>query len=201
MAAPLPAKPQIRGGKEVILEAAIANFHAVGYHGTSMRDIARDAGVTVASIYHHFSAKQEILQEIMVRTLSDVISLTRRALMGAGPAPQEQLRALMTAWIQFHTRRQPEAFIGASEIRSLDAGGRRLITTLRDEQERMFRDVINRGIDEGAFGTPYGREAARAVIEMGYSVAAWYRKDGGLKPQELAERYAEIALAAVRSSS
>ncbi|MBC7593582.1 MAG: TetR/AcrR family transcriptional regulator [Kineosporiaceae bacterium] len=189
-----------RGGKDVILTAATKNFQAFGYHGTSMRDIARDADVTVAAIYHHFASKQEILQDIMVRSLSDVISLTRTALLGSGSSSSDQLHALMTAWILFHTSRQPEAIIGASEIRSLDPSGRRLITTLRDEQERMFRDVIDRGIAEGDFATPYSHDAARAIIEMGYAVAAWYRQGGHLHPQEMAQRYAELALATVRAA-
>ena len=194
-----PKQAQARGGKDVILESAVANFQKLGYHGTSMRDIARDAGITVASIYHHFPSKQEILQDIMVHTLSDVISLTRTALLGSASSAPEQLSALMAAWIHFHTSRQAEALIGASEIRSLDASGRRLITALRDEQERMFRDVINRGIEQGDFETRYPREATRAVIEMGYSVASWYRKGGDLVPQEMAARYAEFALGTVRA--
>src|SRR3546814_9279240 len=90
-----------------------------------MRDIARDADVTVASIYHHFPSKQEVLQEIMVQTLSDVISATRSALMAAGRRPSEQLSALVGAFVLWHTREREVALIGASEIRSLDAVGRR----------------------------------------------------------------------------
>jgi AcrR family transcriptional regulator len=187
-----------RGGKQVVLKSAIANFTELGYHGTSMRDIARDADVTVASIYHHFPSKQEILQEIMAASLSDVISSTRTALMGAGTSATEQLSALVKAWIDFHTTRQAEALIGASEIRSLDAQGRKLVVTLRDEQERMFRDVVDRGVELGEFGTPYPREAARAVINMGYAVASWYRPVGDIPPDEMADRYSELALGTVR---
>ncbi|WP_185995921.1 TetR/AcrR family transcriptional regulator [Nocardioides campestrisoli] len=191
-------KPRVRGGKQVVLRAAIANFTERGYHGTSMRDIARDADVTVASIYHHYPSKQEILSEIMAATLSDVIALTRSALMGAGAAPSDQLDAVVRAWINFHTTRQAEALIGASEIRSLESPGRKLVVALRDEQEGLFRDIIERGVELGEFGTPYPREAARAVINMGRSVASWYQRGGPLTPEEMASRYAELALATVR---
>jgi AcrR family transcriptional regulator len=192
------SRQRTRGGKEVVLKAAIANFTELGYHGTSMRDIARDAGVTVASIYHHYPSKQEILAEIMAKTLSDVIASTRNALMGAGSSASDQLCAVVRAWVEFHTTRQAEALIGASELRSLEAGGRKLIVALRDEQEGLFRDVIERGAELGEFATPYPREAARAVINMGRSVATWYRPDGGVTSDQMAERYAELALATVR---
>ncbi|WP_375000637.1 TetR/AcrR family transcriptional regulator [Aeromicrobium sp. CTD01-1L150] len=191
------ARTQVRGGRDVVLTAAIDHFQRLGYHGTSMRDIARGANITVASIYHHFPSKQVILQDIMARVLSDVISMTRSALMSAGSSPSEQLSAVMKAWILFHTTRRAEALIGASEIRSLDAQGHRLVVALRDEQERMFRDVIERGVAEGEFDTPYPREASRAIINMGYSVASWYRTGGELSPEQLAERYAVLALGTV----
>jgi AcrR family transcriptional regulator len=192
-------KPRTRGGKEVVLRSAIANFTERGYHGTSMRDVARDADVTVASIYHHYPSKQEILAEIMAETLSDVIASTRSALMGAGSSPSDQLRAIVRAWVEFHTTRQAEALIGASELRSLESSGRKLVIALRDEQEGVFRDVVERGAELGEFATAYPREAARAVINMGRSVASWYQAGGGISPHEMAERYAELSLATVRA--
>lgn len=192
-------RPGARGGKQVVLHSAIANFTERGYHGTSMRDIARDAEVTVASIYHHYPSKQEILSEIMAKTLSDVIALTRGALMSAGPSPSAQLEAVVRAWVDFHTARRAEALIGASELRSLESAGRKLVVALRDEQEGLFRDIIERGAEMGEFQTPYPREAARAVINMGRSVATWYRSGGDITAPQMAERYAELALATVRA--
>lgn len=194
-------RTQVRGGRDVVLAAAVENFQRLGYHGTSMRDIARDANITVASIYHHFPSKQLLLHDIMVRVLSDSISMTRNALMSADSTPDGQLAAVVRAWIGFHTTRRAEAHIGASEIRSLDETGHRLVVALRDEQERMFRDVIERGVSEGAFSTAYPREAARAIINMGSSVATWYREGGELSPEEVAERYAALALGAVGSDA
>jgi AcrR family transcriptional regulator len=185
------------GVKDTILNAAVDNFQRLGYHGTSMRDIAKDAGITVASIYHHFPSKQRLLQDIMIRVLSDVIAETRRALMRSGSSASAQLEAVMRAWALFHTSRRSEALIGASELRSLDDVGLRLVVALRDEQEGMFRDIVDRGVDDGEFATPYPREAVRAIITMGSSIASWYRPDGELDPEQMAERYAALALGTV----
>lgn len=74
-----------RSGRDAILDAAVDRFERLGYHGTTMRDIARGADLTVASIYSHFSSKQQMLQDIMVRVLSDGLALTRSAVLRAGP--------------------------------------------------------------------------------------------------------------------
>nr|WP_281363807.1 hypothetical protein [Nocardioides daedukensis] len=117
--------------------------------------------------------------------------------MAAGRRPSEQLSALVGAFVLWHTREREVALIGASEIRSLDAVGRKLVVTLRDEQQRMFDDVIDRGVSEGDFTTPYPREAARAIINMAYSIATWYNPAGDVSPDEMAERYAVLALGIV----
>lgn len=190
---------QVRGGKKVVLDGAVRMFTKVGYHGASVRDIAAEADVTVASIYYHFKSKQVILQEIMVEILEDVIRQTRSALLTSENQPSAQLAALVRCWILFHIERQSEALIGASEIRSLDAEGTARIVALRDEQENIFRGVIDRGASEGVFATPYPREAARAIISMGRSVVNWYHVDGPTKPAVMADQYAELALAMVRA--
>lgn len=192
-----PPRPQARGGRAVIVSSAVRNFTERGYHGTSMRDIARGADVTVASIYHHFPAKQDILQHIMVSTMRDVLEQTRAAVADVEDPASARLGALMRTWVLFHTTRQAEALIGASELRSLDDPGRRLVVGLRDEQEAVFRVLIEEGVTTGEFATPHPLEAARAVINMGYSIASWYRPNGEASPEEMARRYSDLALATV----
>lgn len=188
---------QLRNSRDAVVAAAVENFTALGYHGTSMRDIARTAGVTVASIYHHFASKQEVLQHIMVGTITDLLAATREAVDAAVAAgadsPTERLEALVDTWILFHTTRQAEALIGASELRSLDEAGRAMVVGYRDEQEALFRSIVEDGVREGVFATRYPREAARAIIEMGYSVSSWYRLGGELSPTDMSQRYRELA--------
>jgi AcrR family transcriptional regulator len=187
-------------GKDAIVAAALRTFYRRGYFGSSIRDIAAEADMTAASLYHHFAGKQEILRVVMTAIMQDSLETTRDALLRAGSAPHEQLAALMRSWVQFHASRQVEARVGASELRSLDEIGRELVVALRDEQENMFLAVIQRGAEEGAFMTPDPREAARAIINMGTAVAMWYRRDGDLPAAELGDVYARLALATAQST-
>jgi len=47
-----------------ILDAAVRAFARTGLHGTTMQDIAREAGYTAASLYTYFKSKQEIVDGI-----------------------------------------------------------------------------------------------------------------------------------------
>ncbi|MFC3961616.1 TetR/AcrR family transcriptional regulator [Nocardia jiangsuensis] len=192
--------PRGSGGRDGILDSAIRLFDQRGYHGTSMRDIAAGAEITVASIYHHFRSKQEILQSIMVRALRAALALTRTAVVRANGSPADQLRAVMRAWVVFHTTHRMDAVVAATELRSLEPPGRDLVIALRDEQEALFRDVVARGVEEGVFATGYPLDATRGIISMGQSICIWWRADGPMTAEQLAVRYETLALAVVEAA-
>ena len=55
---------ELQGTKERIFDIAIKHIAKIGFESVSMRDIAEEAELTVASIYNHFSSKEEILDTI-----------------------------------------------------------------------------------------------------------------------------------------
>jgi AcrR family transcriptional regulator len=50
-----------------IIEAAYRLFINQGYHGTSMRQIATEAGIAVGGIYNHFNSKEDIFLAVFMR--------------------------------------------------------------------------------------------------------------------------------------
>lgn len=186
-------------GRQAVLDAAVENMTERGYHGTSIRDIARTAGLTVASIYHHFASKQEILQVLMARALDDAYRMTCDAAEKAGPDPRDQLADVVRAWVLFHTTRQRDAVVGSTEIRSLDEAGLRATVDRRDRQEILFREIVDSGVESGVLATDKGRDATRAIINMGQAICTWFNPAGPLTPTELADRYSELALVMVEA--
>lgn len=55
--------------RESILEGAYQLFLRQGYHGTSMRQIAEEAGIALGGIYNHFSGKEEIFTRYSKHTI------------------------------------------------------------------------------------------------------------------------------------
>jgi len=52
--------------RQDILYAAKSLFTKQGFHGTSMRQIASDTGITVGSIYNHFENKEQIFDHVLI---------------------------------------------------------------------------------------------------------------------------------------
>ncbi len=51
--------------RAALIEAGYTLFLRRGYHGTSMRDIARTAGIALGGIYNHFDTKEDIFLAIL----------------------------------------------------------------------------------------------------------------------------------------
>ena len=52
--------------RAAIEDAAVELFITNGYHATSMRQIAEQAGLALGGIYNHFASKEEIFEAIVV---------------------------------------------------------------------------------------------------------------------------------------
>jgi AcrR family transcriptional regulator len=181
-------------GQETLLQAALDAFVEHGFHGTSMRDIAARAGLSVSASYYYFPSKQHLLMRIMTRVTEDLIALLEQARDAAGKDPVERLAAIVRAHVLLHTERQAEAFIGSSELRSLTPANRAAAVALRDKVTAIFKDVIGDGLRRGAFHCAHRAEATLAITTMCTAVAGWYRASGPQNPQAIAERYATLSL-------
>ena len=62
---PMPHANAQRGIRNSLLESAGKLFLRKGFLKTSMREIARDAGVGLANIYNYFSSKDEIFRTVV----------------------------------------------------------------------------------------------------------------------------------------
>lgn len=181
----------------LILEAALDCFVEQGYHGTSIRVIAARAGLSVPGLYHHYASKQALLVAIMSHAMEELWERSLAALDEGGDDVVRRLELLVECLVLFHAHRRDLAFIAVSEIRSLVGQAREDHIAARDRQQRLMDDVVEQGVADGLFTTPFAREASRAVVTMCTGVAQWYRHGGPLPPDELARDYRTIARMAV----
>ncbi|NKQ52199.1 TetR/AcrR family transcriptional regulator [Amycolatopsis sp. K13G38] len=187
-------------GEETILRAAIEVMAEHGYHGTSVRDIAERAGLSAAALYHHFQSKQDVLATIMERGIKHLLSCTRTALAEAGEQPAEQLRALVSVQILFHLSDQRGTLLGTSELRALQEPLRGRHLAKRRQQQRLFDQVVRRGVEQGVFTTGLPLEASRAIVVMCTGVASWFSPRGGISRKQIVRRYQRLALDMVGAS-
>jgi AcrR family transcriptional regulator len=176
-----------------ILAHTLAAFEEHGYHGTSVRDIARRVGVTVPALYYHYENKQALLVALLRQSMESLLDKCEAALAETAPDSVATVSALIECIVRFMAYRGSRGLLD-SEIRSLEPANRAFYIELRDELDNMMQFVIMAGVRNGHFRTEHPVEAGRALLTMCHAVARWYHLDGELSPAELAERYVAFGL-------
>jgi AcrR family transcriptional regulator len=82
--------------KDRILESAIRLFARKSYSATGLREIVREAGVSVAMVNYHFGSKQALLESILDRFFEGLYSVAEELLIGDDP-PELKLRRYLRA--------------------------------------------------------------------------------------------------------
>lgn len=176
-----------------VLRAAIDSFVEAGYHGTSIRAIAVRAGLSVPGLYHYYASKQELLVRILDLTMDD-LEWRLAATAATGPSALDRVALLVEALALFHTLRPALAFLGASEMRSLERPDRQRIAGRRTAVQHQLDQQIDGALADGTAATRTPRETGRAIVTMCTSLPQWFDPAGPTSPRAIAAQYADLAL-------
>ena len=179
-----------------IMRSALKLFARKGYGAVGIREIALDAGVSTAALYHYMRTKEDLLVALMSDRLRRITAAVGTALEDLAE-PERQLVAAVRVHIISHGR-FPEGVVD-EEVRSLSPQTRPGIVALRDEYEAIWDGVLEAGVESGVFALEQPRLARLALLEMCNGVVHWYRPHGEGDLQQIADAYADMALGLVRA--
>ncbi len=179
--------------REGILEAAARIFSEKGFDATSMQDIAEAVHLQKASLYHHFSSKQEILAGILDRAL-DLLNTKLEEVLAQSLSPDEQLRKAMICYLQTIAENQNLSAVLLLELRSLDPQLKAKHASRREKFEGLWKDLIIRGRQQGVFQEIDPSLTGRAILGVMNWTVTWFRKDGAKTAEEIANLYADLLL-------
>jgi AcrR family transcriptional regulator len=176
-------------------DVATGLFHANGYSATSIRDIARALDIQGASLYAHVASKEDLLWAIVDRAASAFESAADQAAAEtAGGDAVERLAALVEAHVEVVTADPERSSVFVTEWRHLSGGRRAVIAGRRDAYEARFRSTIGDGVAVGAFRATDPAIATTFILTALNGIATWYRPDGRLSADRIADHYVELAL-------
>lgn len=179
-----------------ILAAALEQFREHGYHGTTVRDVAGRAGVSLPMIYYRFENKQGLLVALLEGAMSEVLQRARLADAEAEGRVLERFANVIECVVLHMTHRTATAGLD-SELRYLEPANRKKYAALRKELEELLLEIVEEGVTQGLFEVDRAPDTSRALLGMCQAVTGWYHADGPLTPAEIADRYVAISLRTV----
>jgi AcrR family transcriptional regulator len=183
-----------------IEDVASALFSSRGYAATSMRDIARALDLQGGSLYSHIPSKEAVLAAIVEEAAEDFHAAVRPIAERGGPAA-DRLREMVAAHVRVVTGGRERAKVFLFEWSFLGEQRREAVAHSRAVYQGYFERVVAQGVTAGEFRTPDPRLAAVFVLSAMNAIAHWYRPDGPLGPDALAEHYADLFLDGVRGAA
>ncbi|MCF6196524.1 MAG: TetR/AcrR family transcriptional regulator [Emcibacter sp.] len=116
-------------GLDEILDKSAQLMARLGYHGTSMRDLAGVTGRSLSGLYHYFSDKEELLFLINQRGFTSLLAMAND-LLAQDMTPAARLARLIENHVSY--------FIDhLSEMRIMTSGG----MEMNDERSRILREL------------------------------------------------------------
>lgn len=184
--------------REELLDIAARMFDEHGFDRVSMAMIAREVGLGRSAIYHYFASKDDILATIVESEALAPVGRIQQLASEPGLGPAERLRAVVHDGVvrrlsfgsRFVRLARLEAQIPEHLRKDYDLSRR----AIYDEHVRL----IEEGIASGDFRPVDAHIAAFGVIGMANWTTRWYRPDGRLTAEQVAEAIADMALTSVQ---
>ena len=146
MAAKAPAVDRRRQ----ILDAAVRVFARQGFHACRVSDIAREAGVAYGLVYHYFSSKEQVLNELFTERWSLLLAAVDE--IDSRPIPPREKLDAVASFIIDSYRHDPELMkvIVVEVTRAANSFGRTHLPEIRKAYEGIEKIVAD-AQRQGAF--------------------------------------------------
>lgn len=155
-----------------IFRAASRVFISRGYHEATVREIAREAGLSLGGLYAYIETKEDILYLVFDKLTTTLRDNMRSAIDGIDD-PVEQIRAALRADLKTTTEFQDEILLMYQETKSLDRAARRAVLAREADYVGFFEEILQAGYRRGLFqGDP---RLAADVIAFLCSIVALRR--------------------------
>ena len=178
---PSARRTQKEATRNRVIEAARELFDTQGYHGTTIREIARHAKVSVGSVFTTFASKYEILSQVMVNRLDGLYAEFDRVTPHLRGSTADRLRTVFAIHFAFEVRhkRMFLAYIAATYDWTLPP------TSMPMGRNRRLQDVICDCLEKGkAEGDVNPDVEAQEIVDLLmaayvwiYRLAAWHDAD------------------------
>ncbi len=194
--------------REQILEVAASAIAQHGFHGMSMRELARATERSLASFYNYFSSKDEVLLALHTRAFDTLISTARQAL-GEAEDPVAQLYLFIANHVGYFIQHSEAMRVLVQEASTLPPAPRRIVRELKEGYFALAREVVERIVSEHGVRADDGSAMAdTAEIErvtyclfgMMNWVFGWYEAEHHGQARDVAHTIHRLAMSGLVSA-
>ena len=178
---------------DALLADAARVFAQHGYHRTSMRDLARETGVSLSGLYYYVRSKEELLFLIQERNFTAVLDGMRERLDGVTD-PIERLTRFVDNHLDYFASHMAEMKVLSHEAGALEGDFLARVNDIKREYTRALMDILAEV--ERTHGPAHvnRRVATYTLFGMMNWIYNWYDPLGDVGVESLAQSTCRLFL-------
>ncbi len=184
-------RPKQKAVRDQILRTAADLFRERGYPASTLDDIAARLGMSKASLYTYFHAKEEMLAAISretIETFTQELGLVLRSNL----PPEEQLRRIVRNHVRFVIANRSFLTVFFSEEANLPARYRRALAAQKDRYDKGVEGVVAEGVRRGVFRDLPPRLVVFGLLGMSNWLYKWYNPRGRWGAEEISSAFLSL---------
>jgi AcrR family transcriptional regulator len=178
---------------DALLSDAARVFAELGYHRTSMRDLARASGASLSGLYYYVDSKEQLLYLIQSRNFDAVLGRLRQELEGVTD-PLERLTRFINNHLDYFAAHMAEMKVLSHEAESLTGDYLARVNQTKREYTRLLMDIL--ADVEESYGPAHltRRVATYSLFGMMNWIYNWYDPLGDIDVQLLSQSMCRLFL-------
>ena len=180
-----------------IFDAALKVSNVKGFSAMSMRDLSREAGLSMGALYAYFSSKDELLEMLLQTGRAIIWRVLNERLAGVEDS-RVRLRTAIETHLYLSEALQPWFYFSYMEARHLSARQKEAAKAGELETEKLIAGILEDGGRGGLFVV---RDSSLAAALIKAMLQDWYVKRWKYAKRNMSvDRYAEFVIEFVESA-
>jgi len=151
-----------------ILEAAQRLIYTQGYEGMSIQDLLDELGISKGAFYHYFDSKSDLLEALSERWIDEGLKVITPSVQDERLDAIQKIHRLFDTAAAWKTARK-EYLMALLRVWYADENTvfrQKLFNQSIERITPLFEQVIQQGISEGVFNTPFPEQIGRVVLSV-----------------------------------
>jgi AcrR family transcriptional regulator len=180
-----------KNNREALIKTATNLFYEVGFTEASIRDISSELNINIASIYHYFKNKDDLLFIIIESIGNDLLNILEKAIEEFED-PLDQLSEMLFRHICCIKDKKKEVKIYVEEQHHLPPKLRKIIYRQHRKIYEVYLNQFKKLKKGGRLRIDHLQTINFAMFGMVNWCYRWYREDGELSIEELANKIIDM---------
>jgi TetR/AcrR family transcriptional regulator, cholesterol catabolism regulator len=177
-----------KAARDQILRAAADLFRERGYPASTVDLIAARLGMSKASLYTHFRAKEEMLAAISRQTI-EAFTRDLSLVLASRLSAEDKLRRVVRQHVQFVIANRSFLTVFFGEEANLPARFARALAAQKDRYDKGVERIVQEGIRSGVFRDVPPRLVVFGLLGMVNWVHKWYNPAGRWGAEEISATF------------